>query len=223
MRTERHSGALEYLSLVPDEFTPSAGYPLVVHLHGYGSNMEDLAHLAAVLHPSGYVHVVPNGPLAAFLATDDSMRAWYERGGEETAEGVTMARSLLREFLSDVRQRFGTPPGQTVLVGFSQGGNLAIRHGLPAPDEFAGVAVLAGSLKKLDDLTPELPAGRSQRIFVAHGYRDMVVPYQVGRNLVDYLQRRGYQPEFRAYSIQHTITTPVVDDLRRWLLATIPV
>jgi phospholipase/carboxylesterase len=221
MRTERNGGPLEYISLVPDDFDPVAGYPLLVLLHGYGSNMDDLAHLAAVLHPTGYVAVVPNGPLTAFLATDESMRAWYERGGEETPEGVAQARSMLGEFLSVARKRFSTPPGRTVLIGFSQGGNLAVRHGLPAPEEFAGIAVLAGSLRQREQLTAELPPTRSQRLFVAHGYRDAVVPYQVGRDLVDYLQRHGYQPEFRAYTIQHTITTPVVDDLRRWLVATV--
>jgi phospholipase/carboxylesterase len=223
MRTERTTGGpLDYLSLVPEDFTPAAGFPLVVLLHGYGSNMDDLAHLAAVLHTTGYAHVVPNGPLEAFHATDDSMRAWYERGGDETPAGVALARARLAAFLPEVWQRFGTPPGRTVLLGFSQGGNLATRHGLPSPDDFAGVAVLAGSLKKLDQLTPELPTLRSQRVFIAHGYRDAVVPFQVGRDLVDFLQRHGYQPEFHGYTIQHTITTPLVDDLRRWLVRTLP-
>jgi len=108
-----------------------------------------------------------------------------------------------------------------VLIGFSQGGNLAMRYGLAAPEIFAGVASLAGSLSRFDEVTPELPARRDQRLFIAHGYRDMVVPFQVGRNLVDALQRNGYRPEFRAYTIGHMLNTPLVDDLRRWLLATV--
>lgn len=223
MRTERTTGGpLDYVTLLPDDFDPAAGYPVVVLLHGYGSNMDDLAHLAAVLHPTGYVCVAPNGHRAAFLTTDDTMRAWYERGGDETPEGVAVARERLRAFFPEVWQRYGTPPGRTVLLGFSQGGNLAARYGIAAPDDFAGVAILAGSLKQLDQLTPELPARRTQRVFIAHGYRDAVVPFQVGRDLADYLQRNGYQPEFHGYTIQHTITTPLVDDLRRWLVRTLP-
>lgn len=220
MRTERRTGALDHLVLVPDDFDPAAGHPLVVLLHGYGADMTDLADLGPTLDPAGYVYLLPDGPLAAFAGTNPTARAWYERGGAETADGVRLARERLQALLEEAWPSLGTPPGRTVLVGFSQGGNLALRHGLASPTDFAGVASIAGSLSQLTDLTPELPASRTQRLFLAHGYRDTVVPYRVGRDLADYLQRHGYRPEVHSYTIGHTITRPVVDDLRRWLTAT---
>ncbi len=221
MKTERLDGPLESLLVVPDDFDPAGGFPLVVLLHGYGADMHDLAGLAPEIDPHGYAYLLPNAPLTAFTGGDPTARAWYERGGAESPQAVRFARDRLQALLEAVWPSQGTPPGKTVLAGFSQGGNLALRHGLPSPEVFAGVASLAGSLSKLDDLAPELPAKRGQRLFVAHGYRDATVPYQVGRNLADYLARQGYRPEFQSYTIGHGITRPVLDDLRRWLVATV--
>lgn len=220
MIVEVAQGPLEYLSLVPDSFSEVGNYPLVVLLHGYGADMHDLAELGPTIDSTEYVYVLPNGPQAAFVGMDPSMRAWFERGGEESPEGVALARERLQALLEVVWKRFGTSAGQTVLVGFSQGGNLALRHGLPAPQHFAGIASIAGSLRRVDDLTATLPPDRSQRLFLAHGYRDTTVPYTVGRLQADYLQRHGYRFELQSYTMGHSITRPVVEDLRRWLTAT---
>ena len=47
MKAEIHEGVgLQYITIVPDEYTPESIYPLVIMLHGFGANMQDLAGLA---------------------------------------------------------------------------------------------------------------------------------------------------------------------------------
>src|SRR5262249_52603718 len=153
---------LEYLTVYPHAYDEKQAYPLIVCLHGYGANMDDLTALASALDPDDYLYVFPNGPLPAVDGADQSMRTWYERGGNESHEAVTIALQFFDGFGQEVLDRYRTPTGKAILLGFSQGGAMALRYGLPRPDMFAGITVLSGSLRRLEDLRAGLPASRNQ-------------------------------------------------------------
>src|SRR5262245_50044443 len=147
MRREVHrSSTLEYLAVYPEGYRDGAAYPLLIWLHGFGADMYDLAPLADAVHPSGYLHVLPNAPLGGFGGPEGTVRAWFERGGKERPESVKLALPALDAFVQEVLAKFRAQPGQALLVGFSQGGNLALRYGLPRPEVFAGLAALSCSL-----------------------------------------------------------------------------
>src|SRR3990172_6276790 len=59
---------------------------------------------------------------------------------EPPPEGPTI-EELLDAFMAELTERTGARPGRIVLGGFSQGGGLALRYGLPRPETFAGLAV----------------------------------------------------------------------------------
>src|SRR5262245_57840493 len=165
MQIQDHPGhRLPWLELLPDGHREGTPYPLVVCLHGFGADRHDLASLADAIDPDRYVYALPDGPLSAFDGADTIFpagRAWYERGGE-SPRAVDAALSALGFFLDEVLARHQPGPGRVVLLGFSQGGAMALRYGLPRPERVAGLAVLSGSLRRLDDLLPSLPAERTQ-------------------------------------------------------------
>lgn len=223
MEQVRYQGtALEYLTVYPDAYDACRAYPLIFCMHGFGASMDDLTGLASVLNPAGYLYVFPNAPVAAFDGADATMRAWYERGGDESLSAVQSALQALDGFVKEVLRRYRVAAGNAVLLGFSQGGAMALRYGLPRPDLFAGIAVLSGSLRRLEDLQPNLPAGRSQPIFVGHGTEDSMVPVEYSRRLVAFLEGTGYRPFARTYRIDHQISPAEIKDLRDWLQMTLP-
>ena len=194
--------------------------PLVVCLHGFGANGEDLAGLAGAIDPHGYAYVFPDAPLEILPGGDVSSRAWHVRGGRESMEEAAEAVAVLEAFLDGVRARH---PGQPVaLVGFSQGAAVALRYGLPRPQRVAGIAVLSGSLRRTDDLTATLPDRRDLPLFVAHGRADELVPFAVAGALQAYLQGQKYRPEFHAHDGGHVIPPLVVRELRSWLRRVMP-
>lgn len=213
---------LEYLTVYPDAYEASAAYPLVICLHGYGADMHDLEGLARVIHRTGYRFVFPNGLLPAFEGVDRTARAWHERGGNESAGAVRDALAALDGLVHELAEKYATPPGQTLLMGFSQGGAIALRYGLPRPDAFAGLGVLSGSLRKVEELLPHLPATRHQPILVAHGRTDALVPVDWSRQVVAFLEKHGYRPNYRLYPMGHQISPTSLNDLREWLLKTLP-
>src|SRR5207302_9337287 len=120
-----------------------------------------LAGLAPVLHSTGYLYILPNGPLPALPEIDETARAWYERGGNGSPEAVRAALASLDRFVQEVLARYQVPAGRSLLLGFSQGEAMALRYGLPRPEVFAGLVVLSDSLRQVEDLSSRLPATRA--------------------------------------------------------------
>jgi phospholipase/carboxylesterase len=208
------------LTVYPDDFDPQKSYPLIICLHGFGANKDDLSSIASVLRRGDCLYAFPDAPLAT--ADDPTIRAWYERGGKESPAAVREALTGLDGFVAEVLARFRVAPSQALLLGFSQGGAMSLRYGLPRPDVFAGIAVLSGSLRQVDDLRPSLPAERNQPLFVAHGVHDSLVPVAWSRDLVTFLEAQGYRPTYKTYPIDHEISPALVTDLRGWLQSTLP-
>ena len=100
MRAESHEGSgLKYLTVLPDDYDSERSYPLVVMLHGFGANMQDLAGLAPVINSRGYVYACPNAPIAFDLGLGRASYGWTSPRGEATPEEFQTAESLLGRFL----------------------------------------------------------------------------------------------------------------------------
>jgi len=211
---------LDYLTVYPDDYLEGKSYPLIICLHGFGANKDDLSGLAPVIDRTGYIYVLPDAPLAS--ADDPIIRAWYERGGRESPDAVREALAALDGFVREVLARFRVAPGRALLLGFSQGGAISLRYGLPRPDLFAGIAVLSGSLRRVDDLRANLPAERKQPIFVAHGRHDSMVPFAWSQDLIAFLEEQGYQPTCKTYPIDHEISPALVAEVRSWIKNVLP-
>ncbi len=223
MQAEQHQGSgLKYMTVVPDGYTPESRYPLIVMLHGFGANMQDLAGLAPMINQEGYVYACPNAPLAFDLGGGHAGWGWMAPRGMSTPEQVQNAEDLLAEFFDEVFQQFSVDPGQAVLLGFSQGGGMTYRCGLERAGAFAGLAALSATLPEEDVLNGKLPQERSQPVFIAHGLYDPMVTIERGQAARDFLQKSGYSPEYHEYEMAHQISPDVVNDLTEWLGRVLP-
>ncbi len=221
-RAIHHGSSLEYLVISPDDCEEETPCPLLIWLHGFGADMNDLATLAAVVNPLGYRHVLPNAPLGGFQGPEGTVRAWYERGGKESRDAVRDALAGIDVFVQEILTQFHVPAKQAMLLGFSQGGALALRYGLPRPELFAGLAALSGSLRRADDLRENLPAVRDQAIFLAHGVDDEMVPVAWGRRVAEVLNEEGFRPVYQEYPMGHEISPALFTALAGWIEQTLP-
>ena len=223
MRGERHEGkGLQYLTVLPDDYDPEQRYPLVIMLHGFGASMQDLAGLAPVIDPRGYVYAFPNAPIAFDLGFGQAGYAWTSPGEATTPEEVQTAEALLAGFFEEVLAQFQVAPGRSVLLGFSQGGGMTYRCGLSRAETFAGLVALSASLPSPKDLEDRLPEDRTQPIFVAHGRADPLVSAESAERTRLYLEAAGYSPEFHIYDMAHEISEEVLRDLMPWLARVLP-
>ena len=142
--------------------------PLVVLLHGRGSNETDIIALAEHL-PDGLDYAAVRAPI-----TEGGGYAWFaNRGiGRPLAESLAETMGWFRTWLDDA-----VPAGRpVVLVGFSGGAAFAGGLILDNPGRFQGAAILFGTLP-FDAGVPTTP-GRltGLPVFVAHGDTDTVIP-----------------------------------------------
>ncbi|HSF31866.1 MAG TPA: PHB depolymerase family esterase [Candidatus Tectomicrobia bacterium] len=219
---ESRGSTLEYLTVYPDNYEVGQPYPMIVCLHGRGADMRDLAGLAPAIDQTGYIYICPNAPVTISIGPGYTGRAWYEPGGNPSPAAQEQALTALDGVIRDVFAEHRVPAGQALLLGFSQGGAMTYRYGMLRPEMFAGLAILSGALRHPEGLLRHLPTTQDQRIFIAHGTHDTVVPVDLSRDAVAFLEARGYQPVYHEYPMGHEINLEVLNDLVPWMHETLP-
>jgi len=206
--------------------TTGAGDHLLLLVHGYGADEYDLAPLASVLDPAGRCFTVcPRGPID--LAPYGGA-AWYDRDEAGVIEPGSFQRSVLAldQLVGSACAQRGIDRARTVVIGFSQGGAMALALSLRDTTTVrpVGVACLSGMLQTPDWLRyawhdsawagpgPAFPA-----VYVQHGTHDPVVDIERGRRTRDVLAANGIVAEYHEYPMQHEIRPESVLDLRAWL------
>jgi phospholipase/carboxylesterase len=223
MKAEGHQGKhLTYLTVFPDDYDPELNYPLVIMLHGFGANMQDLAGLAPVMERQGYVYACPNAPIPFEIGPGMVGYGWMPPRGQTTPEDIKKAEILLSGFFDEVFEQMRVTPGQVILLGFSQGGGMTYRCGLGRPEVFAGLVALSASLPDPQELKPKLPAQRNQPIFVAHGRSDPLISMESAQATKKFLEEEGYQLNYHEYDMGHEIPPVVLRDLNPWLAKALP-
>ena len=226
MEAKEYQGKeLKYLVIHPDGYDPEEDYPMIVLLHGYGANMHDLAGLCPAIDPEGYLYACPNAPLTFQIRPGYEGFGWMPPMppmGTGTIEDARRAVETLDPFFDEVMEQYHVPKGRVILGGFSQGGGMTYRCGLKRPEVFAGLAALSSTMPDKDDLKAQLPAQRTQPIFISHGTHDQLAPVERAQEARDFLQSEGYSPSYKEYPIRHEITQEVLDDLVLWIKGVLP-
>ena len=223
MEAHQHEGkSLPYIVVHPDGYQEGVRYPMIILLHGYGANMADLAGLAPAIHETGYVYACPNAPVPVPIGAGVMGYGWGAIGEQRTLEETQRIEEMLLAFFDEVMEQYSVSPGRVALGGFSQGGGMTIRLGLPRPDLFAGLFALSSGVGDLDEIRDRLPEQHNQPIFVAHGTEDPFLMDGRAQRSLALLEAEGYTPEYHEYAMAHEITPAVIADLTAWLQRVLP-
>ena len=223
MEAKQYEGkALKYLAIEPDGYDTNTKYPMIILLHGFGAHMGDLASLAPSIDANGYVYICPNAPTPFEIGPGMTGFGWTPPRDLRSPEDLDRAVDMLSTLVEEVTTQYPTEPGQIVLGGFSQGGMMTYRYGLPNPDVFKGLVILSGVAPDTHSLSQRLPQDRSQPIFMAHGTGDMMITVQSARESHQFMKAEGYAPQYKEYPMAHEIGQQVLDDLVPWIKSVLP-
>ena len=188
--------------------------PLLVLLHGYGSNDADLFSFAEYI-PNSF-HVVS---LQAPLAMGENNYAWFPIHFTESMErwtspeAVKKATDYIHAFLSYYPTKHDFNNEKVYLMGFSQGAMLSYAVGL-ATKNIKGIAALSGYL---DPRVVKQTNTSISSIYVSHGTEDMVVPFAWAEQSVEALKEYGLSPHFHTYPQGHGINQDNLISIIQWL------
>ncbi len=193
--------------------------PLVIFMHGYGSNELDLFGINYALSRD-YNYLSVRAP----VSLGEDRYQWFTKKPQSADyDGVTVdlkrSAESLSQFVAQATQKYHTQASKVFLVGFSQGAMMTYEVALRDPQRVGGIAALSG--KVLPVLKAELkpaPALKDLHVFIGHGNADPQVPYSGATQANAYLKTLGLQPELHSYAgVGHTISQAEVGDLKVWL------
>ena len=119
--------------------------PLLLLLHGFGSNEQDLISFAPYLDKRFFI-VSPRAP----FTTDFGGFAWFQirygvGGMEIDAKQAEESRRLLLKFVDELIAEHDLDAKKVYLAGFSQGAIMTYSLILTAPEKFAGAVPMSGA------------------------------------------------------------------------------
>lgn len=158
----------------------AAAKQLVVFLHGYGADGNDLIglgqHWRGLLPDAAFVS--PHAPEVCG-ANPFGGRQWYEltfRDPGERWRGVEQAGPALNAFLDEELAALGLADAALALVGFSQGTMMALHVGLRRARPMAAVVGFSGMLAGPEHLPGTITV--RPPVLLIHGDRDDVIPVE---------------------------------------------
>lgn len=192
--------------------------PLLLLLHGYGANEDDLFGLAPYVDER-FLVLTARAPVRIGMG----MYAWFRLGF--TPEGILIdpkeveeARQVLRRFVSEVISAYDVDTNAVFLMGFSQGAMMSLDLALREPEMVAGVVAMSGRIMPTSlesTAAPDRLTGLP--IFIAHGTQDAVLPIAHGRATRDRLNDLPVSLTYREYEMGHEVSETSFRDITEWL------
>jgi phospholipase/carboxylesterase len=199
---------LQFITVPPATSQPPAG--LIVTLHGWGANAQDVASLLPFFNLPDYQFMFPDAPYPH--PHSPVGKAWYDLSPENMYQGLAESRQLLIDWLQSLETSTGVPLSRTILSGFSQGGAMTLDVGLNLP--LAGLVVMSGYLHPGAGTVTQ---SSIPPILIAHGRYDEVVPLQAALKARETVESQGVAVEYHEFDMGHEITPQMLEVVRNFI------
>jgi len=209
--------SLDYLVREPK--TTIKNPPLLIMLHGYGSNEHDLFSFANEL-PDELLIVSAKAPLTLM----PNSHAWYTihldniEGKFSDIPEAIKARDTIAKFIDEVKTVYDVDANNTFLLGFSQGTILSYAVALNYPEKIQHVVALSGYIN--DELSPEIFDTANYKnldFFISHGTVDQVLPLEWAQNAPPFLNNLDIKNTYKEYPVGHGVAPQNFYDLKAWI------
>ena len=212
--------SLEHLIRKPS-ITTVGKPPLLLLLHGYGSNEEDLFSFAPEL-PGEYYIISARAP----MPMAPSGNAWYTiywdapNGKWSDDKEAIEARDLISKFITEAIEAYELDENNVTLIGFSQGTILSYAVALTYPEKIKNVVALSGYINTdITQVKEDKSAYNNLNIFCSHGTVDQVIPVNAARMAPAFLKELGIETDLKEYPVGHGVAPQNFYDAKSWLEA----
>ncbi len=206
---------LQYIKREPKKVTENP--PLLILLHGYGSNEQDLFSFAEEL-PDEFLIVSAQAPIEMGYGAyawfsinfDGNNEKFYDL--EEAAESVQKIAS----FIDEIKAKYTTNPDKTFLLGFSQGTILSYTLSLTIPNKVQYVIGLSGFINEA--LTSqEISTDIKTDYYISHGTVDQVIPVDWARKAPEFLTKHNLKNVYSEYPVGHGVAPQNFYSFKKWI------
>jgi phospholipase/carboxylesterase len=191
------------------------GNPLLLFLHGRGTDENDLLGLAPYVDER-FLIVSARAP---FQFQWGPGYAWYdiEQVGAPDAEKFPVSRDSIVGLIDEIVRDSEVNNKKLYLLGFSMGAVMASAVALTYPDKIAGVVAHSGYIAEGEDIRYRWDNAKDAKFFVAHGTLDPVISVEFGRRAETLLKEHGIDHTYKEYEMGHQISQESLTDATGWL------
>ena len=206
-----------YYDLRVPEHTPA---PLLVALHGYGANKNQMMREALAMAPEGFATASLQGPHQHLKEPKDPggpLRfgfGWLTNFHPE--ESVAVHHRALLQLVASAIEEGVVDSKRVFLLGFSQTCALNYRFAFTHSDLLRGVIGICGGLPG-DWETSDLYKETGASVFHLTGARDEFYPPSRTSQYAAQLRLRANDVKSQSYDAGHEFVQPMRDDIRSWL------
>ncbi|WP_298778050.1 alpha/beta hydrolase [uncultured Polaribacter sp.] len=207
--------SLHYIVREPKEAIKNP--PLLILLHGYGSNEKDLFSFAEEL-PDNLLIVSAQAPNSMGFGS----YAWYSinfddvNGKFSDLKEAKESIDKIAVFIDEIKNKYQTNPDKTFLLGFSQGAILSYSLSLFYPNKIEHVIALSGYVN-----TDLLPQTISKEIttdyYSSHGTVDQVLPVEWARKGKLFIENLGLKITHSEYPVGHGVAPQNFYSFKAWI------
>jgi len=193
--------------------------PVLLLLHGYGSNEADLFSFATEL-PDNYYIISARAPYDLQYGA----YAWYainfdaDQNKFSDNEQAKTSRDLIAKFVDELVVNYPIDANNITLVGFSQGSILSYAVALSYPEKIQRVVAMSGYFnEEIIKEGYEKNDFKNLKIFASHGTVDQVIPIDWARKTPAILEKLHIPVTYKEYPVGHGVAPQNFFDFKNWL------
>lgn len=194
--------------------------PVLILLHGYGSNESDLFSFSRQI-PDNWLVISVRAP----IEFGKNQFKWYNV--EMVNNKITMnfgdeekSRQLLFELIDRITLKYNVDKNKIVTAGFSQGANMAVGLALTSPEKILASGCFSGRfMEEIKPLIKNKKTLKNRQVFISHGTEDTMLPLRYAIENQAILESLGMNITFTTDKVAHSISAKQLSKFVEWLKA----
>ena|GEM_PF-307646 len=214
-----------HILLSPIHYEPDYAYPLLVWLHGTGSDEKQLMRIMPIVSLRNYVAVAPRGlsisPPNALPSLDLSVAAILQRPKEQfdwplsnDTDHLATIEQRIFDCIAVAQERCNVADHRIFIAGFGSGGMAALRLATLYPECFAGAAMFGSKMPEGCYVSPSWQMLQSFSVFLGV---DSSESESVCR-MMELFYTAGITASVQEYADAEHLTPAMLQDLNRWMM-----
>lgn len=193
--------------------------PLLIMLHGYGSDENDLFSFSSELPEELFII-----SLKAPYSLEPFGHAWYainfdsEQNKWSNTEQAIKSRDLVTKFIDEAIEHYPVKKDNITLLGFSQGTVLSYAIALMYPEKVKNIIALSGYIDQ-ELLPDQADVNRYKHLdfYCSHGSEDQVIPVDWARKAQPFLNSLNIKNRYSEFPVGHGVAPQNFFELKEWL------
>ena len=191
--------------------------PVVILLHGYGSNEEDLFSFAAELPEELFVIAV-----RAPRSLEPYGYSWYDIAYTATEkisddQQAIESREAVANFIDEVVKNYPVDGANVSLLGFSQGTILSYSVAFTYPKKVKNIVALSGYLNHNIFEVNKDKEYSHLNFYCSHGSVDQVIPVIAARQITPFMEANNLEHVYEEFPVGHGVAPQNFHSMKAWL------